>query len=171
MITVTVFDFITKLKLINANQRVNANEMSLHWLTHWSLGRCCCENFKHNLGIDILSIQVNITFEWITEDPTAGNSTLGQVMAWCHQATSHYLNQCWPRSLINGITRPQWLNHQHLICIFHWFASLIWIITWRNFMQNVCLKVYIHCSETLLLFQIQSYHTASNVVSSTEMYL
>ena len=26
-------------------------------------------------------------------------STLLQVMAWCHQATSHYLNQCCPRSL------------------------------------------------------------------------
>ena len=22
---------------------------------------------------------------------------LAQVMAWCHQATSHYLSQCWPR--------------------------------------------------------------------------
>ena len=32
-------------------------------------------------------------------------------MAWCHQATSHYLNQCWPRSMSPyGITRPQWVN-------------------------------------------------------------
>ena len=29
-------------------------------------------------------------------------------MAWCHQATSHYLSQCWPRSLSPyGITWPQ----------------------------------------------------------------
>ena len=28
-----------------------------------------------------------------------GKSTLVQVMAWCRQATSHYLSQCWPRSL------------------------------------------------------------------------
>ena len=35
-------------------------------------------------------------------------STLVQVMAWCHQATSHYLNQCWPRSMSpNNVTRPQ----------------------------------------------------------------
>ena len=33
------------------------------------------------------------------------------VMAWCHQATSHYLSQCWPRSMSpNGITRPHWVN-------------------------------------------------------------
>ena len=38
-------------------------------------------------------------------------STLVQVMAWCRQATSHYLNQCWPRSSTPyGITRPQRVN-------------------------------------------------------------
>ena len=32
-------------------------------------------------------------------------------MAWCCQATSHYLKQCWPRSLPPyGVTRPQWVN-------------------------------------------------------------
>ena len=32
-------------------------------------------------------------------------------MAWCRQATSHYLNQCWPRSLSPyGIIRPQWVK-------------------------------------------------------------
>ena len=35
-------------------------------------------------------------------------SILVQVMAWCYQATSHYLNQCWPRSmLLIGNTRSQ----------------------------------------------------------------
>ena len=38
-------------------------------------------------------------------------STLVQVMAWCRQATSHYLSQCWPRSMSPyGVTRPQWVN-------------------------------------------------------------
>ena len=33
-------------------------------------------------------------------------------MAWCHQATSNYLSQCWLRSLLPyGIIRPQWVNH------------------------------------------------------------
>ena len=32
-------------------------------------------------------------------------------MAWCHQATSHYLSQGRPRSMSpNGVTRPQWVN-------------------------------------------------------------
>ena len=42
---------------------------------------------------------------------TDDKSTLVQVMAWCHQATSHYLNQCWLRSpMPYGITRPQWVK-------------------------------------------------------------
>ena len=37
-------------------------------------------------------------------------------MAWCHQATSHYLSQCWPRSLSpHDITRPQWVQLLPLI--------------------------------------------------------
>ena len=44
-------------------------------------------------------------------DFTDEKSTLVQVMAWCRQATSHYLSQCWPRSMSpNGVTRPQWVN-------------------------------------------------------------
>ena len=32
-------------------------------------------------------------------------------MAWCRQATSHYLSQCWSRSLPpHDVTRPQWVN-------------------------------------------------------------
>ena len=32
-------------------------------------------------------------------------------MAWCRQAPSHYMSQCWPRSLSpHDVTRPQWVN-------------------------------------------------------------
>ena len=35
-------------------------------------------------------------------------STLIKVMVWCRQATSHLLNQCWPRFTSPlGVTRPQ----------------------------------------------------------------
>ena len=51
------------------------------------------------------------TFIWVSLDHTYDKSTLVQVMAWCHQATSHYLSQCWPRSLSPyGVTRPQWVK-------------------------------------------------------------
>ena len=45
-------------------------------------------------------------------DLTHDKSILVQVMAWCHQATSHYLSQCWPSSMLPyGVaTRPQVVN-------------------------------------------------------------
>ena len=50
-------------------------------------------------------------FSWMQWRLTDDKSTLVQVMAWCHQAISHYLNQCWPRSISPyGITRPQWVK-------------------------------------------------------------
>ena len=43
--------------------------------------------------------------------------TLVQVMAWCRQATSHYLSQFWPSFLKPyGVTRPQWVILQ-LFCL------------------------------------------------------
>ena len=44
-------------------------------------------------------------------DLTDDKLTLVQVMAWCRQATSHYLSQCWPRPMSpNGVIKPQWVN-------------------------------------------------------------
>ena len=51
-----------------------------------------------------------IALRWMPQDLTDDKSTLVQVIAWCRQATSHYLSQCWPRSMSpNGVTRPQWV--------------------------------------------------------------
>ena len=48
---------------------------------------------------------------WMPQNLTIEKSTLLQVMAWCHQAPSHYLIQCWSKFMLQyGITRPQWLN-------------------------------------------------------------
>ena len=37
---------------------------------------------------------------------------VSEVMAWCCQATSHYLSKYWPTIWhhISGVTRPQWVN-------------------------------------------------------------
>ena len=86
------------------------------YLTHWPLG-----------DLDaILKLQFSISFYWLVSshrlkimpwDECYGNSqmmsTLVQVMAWCRQATSHYLSQCWPSSMSPyGVTRPQWVKNK-----------------------------------------------------------
>ena len=57
-------------------------------------------NFKLISKINILSVFCEIAIRWMSEHLTDHQSTLVQVMAWCRQATSHYLSQCWPRSLL-----------------------------------------------------------------------
>ena len=43
------------------------------------------------------------------EDLFDGKLLLVQIMAWCHQETSHYMNQCWERSLtVPELKCPQW---------------------------------------------------------------
>ena len=66
--------------------------------------------FKLTLATDSWVISCEISFSWMSLNLT-DKSTLVQVMAWCRQATSHYLNQCWTKSMSPyGITRPQWVN-------------------------------------------------------------
>ena len=61
--------------------------------------------------IGVFRYSYNNTLIWMSLDLTDDKSTLVQVMAWCHQATSHYLSQCWPRSVSPyGITRQQWVK-------------------------------------------------------------
>ena len=64
-------------------------------------------------------------------DLTDDNSTLVQVMAWCRQATGHYLSQCWPRSMSPyGVTRPQWvqwnLDNQTKFLLEDFFFQFLW---------------------------------------------
>ena len=78
-------------------------------------GRCGsdlkCLIFKPNLIIDILIVSLGIVLSWMPQDNVDDKSTFVLVMAWCCQATSHYLNQCWRRSMTPyGITRPQWVK-------------------------------------------------------------
>ena len=84
--------------------------------------------FKWILVIDGWGISCEIALLSMSLDFSYDKLKMVQVMAWCHQATNHYLSQCWPRSLSPyGITRPQWVNEKCLkvsptkCCILtHW---------------------------------------------------
>ena len=67
--------------------------------------------FKLISWIDTLSNSCETVLRRMPQNPSDDKSTLVQVMAWCRQATSHYLSQCCPRSLSPyGVTRPQWVK-------------------------------------------------------------
>ena len=47
-----------------------------------------------------VGICYEIVLRWMAQNFANEKSTLVQVMAWCRQAPSHYLSQCWPRSML-----------------------------------------------------------------------
>ena len=69
---------------------------------------------------DLSALCCEIALMLMSLDFTDDQSTLVQIMACCLTAPSHYLSQCWPRSLLlYGITRPEWVlkmkpKHQKL---------------------------------------------------------
>ena len=59
------------------------------------------------LVIEYWGTSREIALKWMALDLT-DRSTLEHVSLWCHQATSRYLSQWWPRSISPyGVTRPQ----------------------------------------------------------------
>ena len=72
--------------------------------------------FKQILVIDGWGISYEISLIWMSLGFTGDKSTLVQVMAWCHQASSHYLSQCWLSPLSPyGVTRRQWVKMAYMI--------------------------------------------------------
>ena len=57
----------------------------------------------------------------IAQDLIDDKSTLVQVMAWCRQATNHYLSQCWHSSLsLYGVTRGEWVKVKQRLIPVSW---------------------------------------------------
>ena len=78
--------------------------MKKHWRYH-----ICTVICPYNL-----SGNSNISQNWISDLHWTRKLTLVQVMIWCQQAASHWLSQCWPRSMSPyDVTRPQWIKYHH----------------------------------------------------------
>ena len=71
-------------------------------------------NFKLISTIAILNISRKIAIWWMPQDLTGDYLIMGQVMAWCFEAISHYLSQRSSRSMSPyGAIRPQWVKSSH----------------------------------------------------------
>ena len=79
---------------------------------------CNIRNVIFNLAllIGVFKSSCENVLRWMPQDLTDDESTLVQVIAWCRQATCHYLSQCLPRSLSPyGVIRPQRVNIESLL--------------------------------------------------------
>ena len=95
--------------------------------------------FKVILVILGYGVQCQVALIWMSMELTDDKSTLVQVMAWCHQAPSHYLSQCWPRSTSPyGVARPQWVNQWCAKCILRNIKNVFVLTHWgRNKMDAI----------------------------------
>ena len=89
------------------------------WINSLAPGRSECDPknviFSLVLLTGIFRSSHDNALRWMPQDLIDNKWTLVQVMAWCHQAASHYLSQCWLSTLLPyGIARPQWVNRYHL---------------------------------------------------------
>ena len=74
--------------------------------------------FKLLIQNSSLGAHCKSVLRWMSQNLTSEMSTLVQVMAWCRQPTSHYLDQCCPRSLMPyGIISPWWINIEKKILV------------------------------------------------------
>ena len=87
----------------------------------------------------VAELSHEIALRWMPLDFAADQSTLVQVMTWCRQSTSHYLSQCWPRSLSPyGVTRPQWVKTKILGQVYMFQAACSIRQTIATWQFSVC---------------------------------
>ena len=80
---------------------------------------------------DILRISCDISLRRMPQNLIYDKSTLVHEMAWCCQATSHYLSQCLPKYMSPySITRPQGI-------ISSWPGSIFLVSSWVRLFQHI----------------------------------
>ena len=92
-------------------------------------------------------IHCEIAFRWMSYDLTYEKSVLAQAITRCHQATSYYTSQCWPRSvssLGHNDLKSSFLQSQNgtrISCIF--LAATKQLYEWfcPSVRPSVCLSV------------------------------
>ena len=120
--------------ILSHSMWINTRQFTTNWYsvksTHWPLGEAAvCELviFKLISRTDVLSISCVNALRWMPYNTLDERSTLAQVMAWCRQATSHYLSKHWPRSMLSyDATKPQWVKL--LSCIGWFILGKLWLL-------------------------------------------
>ena len=115
-------------------------------LTHWPLGDFAVilkAYIVFNLSLhNTLDTHCEIPLRWMPWNLANEKSTLVPVRTWRCQATSHCVNQCWPRSMSPyHVTRPQWVT--------------AWT-EWWNFNQNIKVSCNKKCFSKCFICKIVS---------------
>ena len=99
-------------------------------------------------------------------------------MAWRRQTTSHYLSQCWPRSVSPySFVRPQWAAHKtQIFCSGLNVLNTIyghWVWHGRKWVIPCVCTIYLSVPRrfTLVLYNFDLYKNVSPIPSDRVLYL
>ena len=138
------------------SMKYHSTQCGLKWNFRWVL-------FKPIRVIDDWDTCCEIALRRMSLDLTDEKSTLVQVMAWCRQATTHYLSQCWPRSVSPyAVIRPPTFKKMH-----------IWKYEWKILSQPQCLKAvvltaFIVSNDNTNIWLLLFFHEISNFDTVTD---
>ena len=92
-----------KMHLKNRLPKMVAILSRWRWVNLWIPGWCgtmfYCILLKFIIQNSSLGTRYETALRWMPQNLSDEKSILVQVMAWCCQELSHYLSQCWPRSM------------------------------------------------------------------------
>ena len=141
----TVFKKTLVIPFIKEQQKQTKNR---HWILWYKNNLVSLKIKPLNFSMHSNNATSSVDKWWMPRDLTDDKRTLVQEMAWCRQATSHYLNQCWPSCMRpQCVTRPQWVkrlhassnkSHEILLCVPTNPASLRPIMT-PSLLIEVCI--------------------------------
>ena len=117
-------------------------------------------------GRDLNSITFKLiiqTLRWIPMNHTNKKTTVVQVVAWCLQAPSDYLNQCWSRSLLHmaSLSHTE-LNVMGLVALFNYSVQFEFGTILNDFLNYDYKWVKLH---TLRINQVKAYCNISVFIS------
>ena len=125
------------------------------WVTSLAPGRYGSDFLN---CVNFMSTPREITLLWMQQNTFDEKSTLGLVMAWCRQATSHYLNQfffflTYPLAFIWWQFNERYLSHRSLILAWNYILKFYPNLPGANELT----WIFFHFSFPLFLWQLSQW--------------
>ena len=112
---------------------------------------------------NILHAFRKIVMRWMPQNSLHDRWTLMQVMAWWHQLTGHYHNQCWPSSLLQYDTMRLQSVNQTYLCQDRFSSNHVYIFSPGSWLQYLCGSPHLNCNNIVFCpIRVLSYNPNGN---------
>ena len=111
-------------------------------LTQWSLNKMAAIFQTTFSNVFIVCVLIKISLKFACKHPIDNKWSLVQGMACCRQATSHDLNQWWPRPMTPyGVNKLEWVKQGE--CLSPFILSILSVMWFWQHRYHLIIKAYI----------------------------